>query len=129
MNAADRLEQVPDRVLLMRGSKETHIDRPGAVYASIALPDIEAMTRKPARAAEGARSLRDFLDLPRARRARSHQAQAAHGQFVALPGDIDQGDPHLSPPSTLRLSRRSATSGASSTRRPRPRRRSASGGS
>ncbi|MBK8990899.1 MAG: AAA family ATPase [Gammaproteobacteria bacterium] len=94
MNAADRLEQVPDRVLLMRGSNETHIDRPGAVYASIALPDIEAMTRRPARAAKE-RAPCAIFSTYLAHDGRAHQVQAAHGQFVALPGDIDEGDPHI----------------------------------
>ena len=75
MNAADRLEQVPDRVLLMRGSNETHIDRPGAVYASIALPDIEAMTRRPARAAKE-RAPCAIFSTYLAHDGRAHQVQA-----------------------------------------------------
>jgi len=94
MNTAAKIEQSADRVLFMRGSMDTRRDRPGVVYESIALSDIEAMTRRPARAAKE-RAPCAIFSTYLAHDGRAHQVQAAHGQFIALPGDIDEGDPHI----------------------------------
>lgn len=95
MNAAQKIEQVPDhRVLLMRGSMDTRRNRPGVVYESIALSDIEAMTRKPARAPKE-RAPCVIFSTYLAHDGRAHQVQAEHGQFIALPGDIDEGNPSI----------------------------------
>lgn len=94
MNAAEQIEQVTDRVLLMLGSKDTRRDQPGAVYGSVSVAEIEAMIRKPA-CVPKERAPCCIFSTYREHDGRSHSVQAQHGEFIALPGDIDAGNPHI----------------------------------
>jgi len=94
MSAAEQLHDDPSRVLLMRGSFDTLKDRAGACYDSIPLADVEVMARTPA-TADKRRAPCVIFSTYTAHDGRSHQAQAEHGAFIALPGDIDQGDHHI----------------------------------
>lgn len=94
MSAAEHLHTEPARVLLMHGSFDTLRDQAGAAYSTTTLADIEAMAREPARVEKRLAACVIFSTYV-GHDGRTHQVQAERGQYVALPGDIDQGDPHI----------------------------------
>ncbi len=94
MSAAEQLHTEPARVLLMRGSFDTLKEQAGATYDSITFAEIEAMAREPA-TAEKKRAPCAIFSTYLAHDGRTHKVQAEQGQYIALPGDIDQGNPHI----------------------------------
>jgi RecA-family ATPase len=91
---AENLEPQPARVLLMHGSYDTLKNQAGAEYASVSLAEIEAMAEKPA-CAEKLKAPCAIFSTYLSHDGRTHKVQGEIGEYIALPGDIDQGDPHI----------------------------------
>ena len=94
MMAAENIPPQPARVLLMHGSFDTLKDHPGADYSSVSVPDIEVMAREPA-TTDKRRAPCVIFSTYVGHDGRSHQTQAEFGEFIALPGDVDQGNAHI----------------------------------
>ena len=75
-------------VVTFGGQHDTHIDT-GEDYARLTLADIFAMEPQAKTKMAGAAFLPSSYN---SYDARSHEAQRAHGSFVALVGDVDKGD-------------------------------------
>lgn len=78
------------RVLTCAGSYDTNIESPGKDYRTLALGEIFANT-EPA-CVEKKKAPAIVCSTFHAYNGREHATQRQHGMYVALPGDIDEGD-------------------------------------
>jgi P4 family phage/plasmid primase-like protien len=81
------------RVLTCAGNFDTNIERPGKDYLTLSLGEIFANTEPASVVKKLAPAV--VCSTYHAYNGREHDAQRQHGMYVALPGDIDEGDTPL----------------------------------